>query len=197
RVLSLNEHTDEEAVEEVEVIAPAPRWLKRYTAPVRDEDGQRLGRISVYTDVTEERRTQELLEGMVFARTRELQELGQRLVHPERPAAIGELSASIAHELRNPLGVIANAAYLLRRKLSSAAGDPGLTASASRTVETIENHVQRCSRVITDLLDFARSRPLRQEGIDARVLLRNALREHLVPPHITVVSEIDPGLSPL
>lgn len=190
----LNEHMDEEAAEELEVVAPLPRWLKRYSRPVRDDENQLVGRVTVYTDITEEHRTQEILEEMVFARTREIQGLSQRLVQRERLAAIGELAASIAHELRNPLGVIANAAYLLRRKLSGTSVDPPLAASATRTVETIENHVQRCSRVITDLLDFARARTLRHEVVDPKALLRNALGEHAVPRQIRVLTDVDPAL---
>jgi PAS domain S-box-containing protein len=194
RLQWLDEHMDEEAKEELEVVSPEPRWLKCYSTPVYDDEDRLVGRLTVYTDITEERRTQEILEDMVFARTREIQELSQRLVQRERLAAIGELAASIAHELRNPLGVIANAGYLLRRKLGSAASDPQFAASAARTVETIENHVQRCSRVITDLLDFARSRPLRQEAIDPAALLRDALREHPIPRQIRVFREVDPAV---
>jgi PAS domain S-box-containing protein len=187
RLLWLNEHMEEEAVDELETIHPAQRWLRRYSAPVRDDSGALLGRLTIYTDITGERRRQEILEETVFDRTRELQALGRQLVERERLAAIGELAATIAHELRNPLGVISNATYLLRRKLGS-------DASLAKTIETLESHIQRCSRVISDLLDFVRARPLRLASIDPQALVRDVLREHPIPDRIRVVTEIAPEL---
>jgi two-component system, NtrC family, sensor histidine kinase HydH len=73
----------------------------------------------------------------------------------ERLATIGQLAASIGHELRNPLGTIETSVYLIAQRLSKL----GLTdAIALRHVDKARRQVQLCSKIITDLLELARSR---------------------------------------
>jgi len=73
----------------------------------------------------------------------------QQLVHRERLAAIGELAAVVAHEVRNPLGVIFNSVGAIRRMLKD---DP-----QSRTiVDILDEEANRLNHIVGDLLDFAR-----------------------------------------
>ena len=78
----------------------------------------------------------------------ELSRLRTELVQRERLAAVGEMSAVLAHEMRNPLGVVFNAANGLRRSVS---GEPAETLLTSLMEEA-----ERLRRLTTDLLDFAR-----------------------------------------
>lgn len=78
----------------------------------------------------------------------ELARLRQELVQRERLAAVGEMSAVLAHEMRNPLGVVFNAANGLKRTVS---GETPLMLLASLLEEA-----ERLRRLTTDLLDFAR-----------------------------------------
>jgi signal transduction histidine kinase len=78
----------------------------------------------------------------------ELAQLRTELVQRERLAAVGEMSAVLAHEMRNPLGVVFNAANGLRRIVSG--------ESASMLLDSLMEEAERLRRLTTDLLDFAR-----------------------------------------
>lgn len=74
------------------------------------------------------------------------------LVKRERLAALGELSAMVAHEVRNPLGVVYNALAGLRRGGVDA-------AQHAELVQIAQEEAERIRRIISDLLEFARPRP--------------------------------------
>lgn len=78
----------------------------------------------------------------------ELSRLRIELVQRERLAAVGEMSAVLAHEMRNPLGVVFNAANGLKRTVS---GEP-----AQMLLTSLMEEAERLRRLTTDLLDFAR-----------------------------------------
>jgi PAS domain S-box-containing protein len=85
---------------------------------------------------------------------RQLREAQDELVKKGRLEQLGHLTATIAHELRNPLGAVSTSAFLLQRKLQDK--NPGTEAQFAR----VANGVQRCNDIITQLLDFARTRQL-------------------------------------
>jgi signal transduction histidine kinase len=70
----------------------------------------------------------------------------------ERLATFGQMTSSIAHELRNPLGVIDSSAFLLRRRV----GDDPATLGH---VDKIRTQVSRSNRIITNLLNIVRDKP--------------------------------------
>jgi signal transduction histidine kinase len=79
----------------------------------------------------------------------ELARAQEELVKRERLAALGELSAVVAHEVRNPLGVIFNALGPLRRLLQP-------TGDAAMLFDIVGEEADRLNRIVADLLDFAR-----------------------------------------
>jgi PAS domain S-box-containing protein len=83
-------------------------------------------------------------------RNHELSETRAELVRRERLAALGEMAASIAHEVRNPVGVISNAVTTLRRE--DAQFDRG------ELLEIVDEECLRLARMVQDLLDFANPR---------------------------------------
>jgi signal transduction histidine kinase len=86
----------------------------------------------------------------------ELTRSQEHLVRTEKLAAVGQLAASVGHELRNPLAAVRNAARYLRKRLD--ATKPALDPKVPQFLELIEREVGTCTRIIADLLDFARSR---------------------------------------
>lgn len=84
----------------------------------------------------------------------------KRMRDKERLATIGQLAASIGHDLRNPLGVIESSLFIMRRR---AGGD----AKIGRHITRISDQVAVCNRIVTDLLEMARNRPpnLRPEKV--------------------------------
>ncbi|RME31101.1 MAG: hypothetical protein D6800_01110, partial [Candidatus Zixiibacteriota bacterium] len=81
--------------------------------------------------------------------TRQLQQAQQQLVQTERLAALGEMSASIAHEVNNPLGIIKN--YLLL--IEQAAGEDALI---KEHVDIVAKEIDRIALIVRQLLEFHR-----------------------------------------
>ena len=104
------------------------------TSLVRDEAGTILGALEVFNDLTEVKRLE--------AEVQRVQTL----------AALGEMAATVAHEIRNPLGGIAGYAGMLERDLDS--NDPN-----RRLVQKITEGVGRLNRIVVSLLNY--TRPLR------------------------------------
>ncbi len=121
----------------------------------------------------------------------ELARAQAQLVQRERLAALGELSAVVAHEVRNPLGVIFNSLGSLRRLLKPE-GD------ARMLLDIVGEEADRLNRIVGDLLDFARpSTPsLRPEALDR--LLEDAVTAAVAEnQEVAVVRDVEPGLPPV
>ncbi len=107
-----------------------------------------------------------------------------RLSRHERLATIGELAASIAHDLRNPLGVIQSSLYLLQRKLEA---EPGV----ARHLEKISRQVGRCNHIITDLLELVRGRSPNFSEVHLEALMRGAVEQADLPDNISVTLQLE------
>ena len=79
-----------------------------------------------------------------------LQQAQQEIVEKGKLAQLGQLTATVAHEIRNPLGSVRTAAYLLQRKIDAE------QLGVAKQFKRIETGVKRCDTIITELLDFAR-----------------------------------------
>ena len=106
---------------------------------------------------------------------RELQDNFERMKRAERLFALGQLSAGLAHEVRNPLSSIAGAAGILQR-------NPRLNARDAECLGIIAKECQRLNRLVTDFLAFARPRTPRFQNTDIESLLDSVieLAEHSV-----------------
>jgi PAS domain S-box-containing protein len=151
--------------------------------------------IAAIRDITERKQAEkklkeysERLEEMVEARTQELRETQEQLVRREKLAALGQLAGSVAHELRNPLGTIKNAAYFLNMVLEEP--DPEIKEG----LRILNREVGRADRIINGLLDFARSKSPACREMDVNDVVREALSQTVVPECIEVVSQLDETL---
>ena len=112
---------------------------------------------------------QDQLEELVEERTRELREAQERLVRQEKLAVLGQLAGGVGHELRNPLGAIKNAAYFLNMVLE----DPD--AETREMLEVLDKEVDTAEKIISSLLDFARTRPPDPAKVDLNDVIQEAL----------------------
>ena len=88
----------------------------------------------------------------------------------EKLASMGRVIASIAHEIRNPLGIIRSSSeFLIRRTPEQEKGSP-----AQRILTAIFDESCRLSQIVNDFLDYARPRVPRQDRVDLNALLNQA-----------------------
>jgi signal transduction histidine kinase len=102
-----------------------------------------------------------------------LREAQDEIVRKSKMAQIGQLTATVAHELRNPLGAVRTSAFLLARKLDAE------ELGVGPQIERIQNGVIRCDNIITQLLDFARSSALQCETGKIDEWLQKTLDEEI------------------
>jgi signal transduction histidine kinase/DNA-binding NarL/FixJ family response regulator len=130
----------------------------------------------------------EQLEEMVAQRAQQLQDVQDQLVRQEKLAVLGQLAGSVAHELRNPLGVISNAVYFLNLTLSD------LDETTREYLELIASEVRSAERIISDLLDFSRSRIATRAYADLGELVALVLAKYPAPEGVVVENRVDPDL---
>lgn len=97
------------------------------------------------------------LEELVHERTKELQTVQSELLRKERMALLGQIVATVSHEICNPLGVIRNSTFLMNRKLSE-------DHPCKEHINVIEREIDAANRIIANLSETTRSKtPNRQE----------------------------------
>ena len=140
---------------------------KRYEVTVRVADGRAvpLGMsTSLLLGTSGERR------GVIalFQDLSEVKDLEERIRRGETLAAIGELSAGIAHEIRNCLNPISGSVEVLQRELK-------VKGENARLLNLIVKESERLDNFIRELLDYARERPLKTERVEAVSLTSESL----------------------
>ena len=130
----------------------------------------------------------ERLEEMVDERTQELRDAQEKLMRQERLAVLGQLAGGVAHELRNPLGAISNAAYFLN--MVTEEPEP----EVKEMLEIMEKEVRTSERIISSLLDFAHPKPPIRRIVDVNEVVRETLSRAAVPDNIEVVRQLEEPL---
>jgi two-component system NtrC family sensor kinase len=115
------------------------------------------------------------LERQVDDRTAALKSAHEVLARSEKLASLGQLSASIAHEINNPLAGILTFARLMIRMLETGPPDDATREACLRNLSLIQRETERCTVIVRNLLDFARVRPLELRVFDPVRALEEAL----------------------
>ena len=105
------------------------------------------------------------------------------LLKKERLSVLGQFTATVANELRNPLSAIRNTLFTMREIASSS----GL--QLDRPIARIQRSIARCDRIIGDLLEYIRNPELSRISVNFDEWLRDVLVEHGLPPSVTLVEE--------
>lgn len=116
------------------------------------------------------------LEDKVEERTSELKSAQFQLLQSEKLASIGKLSATIAHEINNPLNGILTYTKLIERKLNSNNFTTDEIPKICSYLTVMVREIQRCSSIVRNLLDFARQRePALKADVNINTLLEDAI----------------------
>ncbi|MBN1179128.1 MAG: response regulator [Anaerolineae bacterium] len=133
------------------------------------------------------------LEQKVEQRTQELRRAQDSLRHAEKLSALGRLSASIAHEINNPLTAILGHIYLIKQDLVP-------TSPSRGDLDVVEREVNTISKLVQQLRDFSKP-PVRERdrvSINAVVEEVLALVDKQLHKHkVDVRNELDPALPPV
>lgn len=128
-----------------------------------------------------QRKEKELVEA-------ELAKTRGELVKKTRLATLGQLTATVSHELRNPLGTIRTAVYSVAEEVR------GSTPRVDRALVRAERNIVRCDQIIEELLDFTRTKPPNPRPTDVDRWLHAVLDEQDVPDHVTVARNLTAGV---
>ncbi|MGR8921094.1 MAG: PAS domain-containing protein, partial [Gammaproteobacteria bacterium] len=164
------------------------RWLMiRSETIFRRSGGKRYpGRtVGAVIDVTEQKRAEEKIRELnetldlrVKERTRELEEAHATILRQEKLSMLGQLNATVSHELRNPLGIIRNAVRVIDAQVR------GREPLLDRALDRIERGILRCDGIIDELLEFSRSRRPEFVEVDLRDYLDELLGEFPLPAEV-------------
>jgi len=119
-------------------------------SPLRGEDGNPVGLVAIFQDLTERKQVEEQLR------------------RADRLAALGQLAASIAHEIRNPLAAISGSVEVLRE-------DQVLAVPSRELLEIVLREAHRLKLITGQFLDFAKPRPLLSRPCPLRPLVEETL----------------------
>lgn len=112
----------------------------------------------------------------------ERDEMERRLLRQERFATLGELTATVSHELRNPLAAMRPSLYTLQKHAEMS------DVKVQRALTRLERGVSRCDAIIDQLLDFTRLKTLELDTVDLNAWLAEMLAELPHPKGLSVVT---------
>ena len=120
------------------------------------------------------------LEELVERRTQELKKIQEKLIASERLAVLGQFSGNVAHEIRNPLGVISSSAYFLKRVIKD-------DDEKVRThLDQIQKQVVSCAKIIESILNLTRMKAPRLAPLNLLDIVLSEFVTVDVPAYITL-----------
>jgi two-component system NtrC family sensor kinase len=126
------------------------------------------------------------LEKKVDERSRELVEAQEKLLKAQRLATIGEVSAQVGHDLRNPLTTINTNLYYLHNVLPRKQKD-----RVEATLNSMQNAVFYANRIVEDLLEYSREAGLKKTRIVLSSLIKSSMGSVLIPKSVEAVTDFD------
>jgi PAS domain S-box-containing protein len=143
------------------------KWVWEQGCGIFSEAGEVVGLEGYVVDITQQR------------------ELEDQLRKTERLAELGTLASGMAHEIGTPMNVILGRAELLMRKATD--------ERTRRGLETIVTQVERITKIMNQLLSFARKRPAERQGVNLEAIMidvLDVLQERFNKHHITVTKTV-------
>jgi PAS domain S-box-containing protein len=165
-------------------------WANTIVSALLDERQNLVGFSVVMRDLTDRRDAEEALRESERKLRRQAEELEQQLIASGRLVSLGEITASMAHEFNNPLGIVMGFAQDLMSELEP-------TDPHHRYLKIIDEETKRCQKIIQELLQFSRPsaaelRPTQIEKVIEKTthLVENRLYQQKIELALDIDSEL-------
>ncbi len=133
---------------------------------MKDRLREAIGEINQFT---------EKLEAKVEERTEQLKIAQQKLIQSDRLASLGQLSASVAHEINNPVAGVLNLSMLMQRILRDDGVPPARVADFRKYLGQVITETTRVGRIVSDLLSFSRRSKPQRSPADLNKIVRTTV----------------------
>jgi PAS domain S-box-containing protein len=147
--------------------------------------------IAAFIEITERKQAEMEIRRIneeLAQRSEQLLAAQEELVRKEKLAILGQLAGSVGHELRNPLGVLSNAVYFLKSIQTNA------DEIVKEYLDIISQEIENSGRIISDILDFSRTRPPKMIPTEPYQLVTASLEKCTVPENISITVDIPESL---
>jgi two-component system NtrC family sensor kinase len=180
------------------------RYLDVKISPVWEKQGKISKFIEVSRDISDSKKEEEemtrRLEKMVEDRTQELKETHSKMLHQDKMASLGKLSASVVHEINNPISGILSLVMLMNRVMQGGTLQPKEVDQFRQYLGLMETETRRISRIVSNLLAFSRHSKMEFGSVKLNLLIEKTLflNANLLKLHAIKVDEkLDPLLPDL
>ena len=198
--------------DEVELTAPRPRLLRRYTAPVLGDDGAVIGRLWTFLDITRARGMEDKIRAQAAQLKEQSRQLAtalksvtgrldkaentlsltqQQLFETEKLSAVGLLAASVAHDIRNILTPLS---------IEIALADQDDPAARAESLDAMRRQVDSLALLTHRLLALARPDKVERAQTDLAALaerITHLVRSQAALENVRIVTAISPNLPPV
>jgi PAS domain S-box-containing protein len=154
-------------------------WIVTRKSLITTPDGGRYI-VGVITDISERRKAELELR----AAHEELKAAMEKLSSTERLATIGQVAATVSHELRNPLGAIRNSMALVHQMTA------GKQLGVERALDRVDRNIERCTTIITALLEFTHKKEIARTPIAVDAWLGEVLAQCKIPEDVVLSREL-------
>jgi len=161
--------------------------------PVYDRSGSSIGCVVTLSDISELKEAEEALRDSERKFREQAQLLEQQLIASGRLVSLGEITASMAHEFNNPLGIIMG---FVEEMLNTTPSD----AADYETLKIIDEEAKRCQKIIQGLMEFARPTPVTPQTTDVAALVAKTLKmidARLYKQKVGLTEAVAPDLPPI
>ena len=168
-------------------------YMLMSAGPLYDKAGSAVGCVVTLSDISELKQAEEALRESEQKSREQAQMLEQQLIASGRLVSLGEITASMAHEFNNPLGIIMGFVEEMQSTTPSDAAD-------FQTLKIIDEEAKRCQKIIQGLMEFARPTPVTPQTTDVAALITKTLKmidARLYKQKVGLTEAVAPHLPPI
>ncbi len=135
------------------------------------------------------------LEQRIREKTEELQKIHEQIVQIEKMASLGKLSATVAHELNNPLEGVLTYAKLIARRIKKMEDAPPALKESLEDIELIMHETERCGNIVKSLLLFSKKQVVEFGVVSVREIVQKAerlMKHHFDMSNVQFAAEYPP-----